>query len=102
MIRVVPVCLPVRPLNGDVYNFEVEDLHSYAVGRHSVLVHNNNGAEEIFRGRDALRRHNEVMRSLVRDLKLTKNQAQQRHREIHGMGFTREEIREVIRALFGR
>jgi hypothetical protein len=28
-----------------VYNFEVEDLHCYAVGWSSVLVHNNNGPE---------------------------------------------------------
>ena len=30
---------------GRVYNFEVEDLHCYAVGRSGVLVHNNNGPE---------------------------------------------------------
>jgi hypothetical protein len=28
-----------------VYDFEVEELHCYAAGRNSVLVHNNNGPE---------------------------------------------------------
>jgi hypothetical protein len=28
-----------------VYNFDVEDLHCYAVGRNCVLVHNQNGNE---------------------------------------------------------
>ena len=30
-----------------VYNFEVDDLHCYAVGQSSILVHNNNGAEGV-------------------------------------------------------
>jgi hypothetical protein len=30
-----------------VYNFEVEDLHCYAVGRSGILVHNNNGPEAV-------------------------------------------------------
>jgi hypothetical protein len=28
-----------------VYNFDVDDLHCYAVGRNGVLVHNDNGPE---------------------------------------------------------
>ena len=30
-----------------VYNFEVDDLHCYAVGQSSILVHNNNGSEGV-------------------------------------------------------
>jgi hypothetical protein len=30
-----------------VYNFEVDDLHCYAVGRSGILVHNNNGKDVI-------------------------------------------------------
>lgn len=33
------------PFLDAVYNFEVDDLHCYAVGRSGVLVHNNNGPE---------------------------------------------------------
>jgi hypothetical protein len=32
-----------RQFHDHVYNFEVEDLHCYTVGRSSVLVHNNSG-----------------------------------------------------------
>jgi RHS repeat-associated protein len=35
----------VDPFVGRVYNFEVDDLHCYAVGQAGVLVHNNNGPE---------------------------------------------------------
>jgi RHS repeat-associated protein len=43
--RVVAVeGLEVVPFAGLVYNFEVENLHCYAVGREGALVHNNNGA----------------------------------------------------------
>jgi hypothetical protein len=34
------------PFVDKVYNILVDDLHSYAVGQHGVLVHNENGAEE--------------------------------------------------------
>jgi hypothetical protein len=33
------------PFFDTVYNFEVDDLHCYAVGRAGILVHNNNGKE---------------------------------------------------------
>jgi len=43
--RIVPVeRLGHRLFEGAVYNMEVEDLHCYAVGGSSVLVHNNNGS----------------------------------------------------------
>ena len=44
--RIEPVVqLRVYAFFGLVYNFEVEDLHCYAVGHSSVLVHNNNGPD---------------------------------------------------------
>jgi RHS repeat-associated protein len=39
--------LAVAAYEGPVYNFDVEDLHCYAVGRDGALVHNWNGAEGI-------------------------------------------------------
>ena len=44
--RIVPVeAIRHDPFEDTVYNFEVEDLHCYAVGRVSVLIHNSNGIE---------------------------------------------------------
>ena len=44
--RVAPVeDVRLDPFADAVYNFEVDDLHCYAVGRSGVLVHNNNGPE---------------------------------------------------------
>jgi hypothetical protein len=41
--RVVPVeTLRVERLNEEVYNFELEAVHTYAVGQNEVLVHNGN------------------------------------------------------------
>jgi RHS repeat-associated protein len=45
----------VCPFEGQVYNFEVEDLHCYAVGPHGLLVHNKNG--ETLGGRPNLPPH---------------------------------------------
>jgi RHS repeat-associated protein len=45
--RIMPVeRIDHSHFHGDVYNFEVEALHCYAVGENSVLVHNSNGAPE--------------------------------------------------------
>ena len=42
--RIMPVeAVQHTPVRYAVYNFEVEDLHCYAVGEIQVLVHNNNG-----------------------------------------------------------
>ena len=37
--------LRIAQLDGRVHNFEVDDLHCYAVGRAGILVHNNNGPD---------------------------------------------------------
>ncbi len=40
--RIVPVeAVQYRPYQGWMYNFQVEELHCYAVGENGVLVHNN-------------------------------------------------------------
>jgi RHS repeat-associated protein len=37
--------LTVAAFEGPVYNFDVEDIHCFAVGREGALVHNSNGPE---------------------------------------------------------
>lgn len=45
--HIVPVRgVRIRPYDGDVYNFEVDEHHCYAVGWNGALVHNNNGLEK--------------------------------------------------------
>jgi len=42
--RIAPVReIELHPFDGVVYNFEVHELHCYAVGEDGVLVHNGNG-----------------------------------------------------------
>lgn len=44
--RQMPVTsISTKPVVQKVYNFEVEELHNYAVGNVGILVHNNNGDE---------------------------------------------------------
>lgn len=39
--RIVPIQgISYSPFEGDVYNFQVEDLHSYSVGQSRILVQN--------------------------------------------------------------
>ncbi len=45
--------IQLYPFFDRVYNFEVDDLHCYAVGQAGILVHNNNGAEIPVPGRPA-------------------------------------------------
>jgi hypothetical protein len=47
--------IELYPFFDTVYNFEVDDLHCYAVGRSGILVHNNNGPEgvKVYRGGSA-------------------------------------------------
>ena len=46
--RALPVtALQVRRYDANVYNFEVDNLHCYVVGRCGALVHNNNGFEAL-------------------------------------------------------
>ena len=44
--RIEPIQhLRTYPFFDTVYNFDVDDLHCYAIGRSSVLVHNSNGPD---------------------------------------------------------
>ena len=53
------------------------------------------------KGRDALRRENRVVRDVVRELKLNRDQRQQLHREISGQGLDYQGILQRARDLFG-
>jgi hypothetical protein len=99
----VPVTgLAVRHERLAVYNFQVEELHCYAVGASGVLVHNNSGEEGNFKGSDALRKHKDVVRSLVKQYNLNKAQQRQLHDEITGMHYTQDEIADIISSMFGK
>ena len=39
----------IQPYHDTVYNFEVANLHNYTVGNLRILVHNDNGAEELIK-----------------------------------------------------
>ena len=86
-----------------VYNFEVEDFHTYYVGDSSVLVHNANCKPMGIQKGNAPRNNqaqNKQFRSIVKELKLNKKQADILHKEISNMGYGREEIRDVALSLF--
>ena len=51
-----------------VYNFEVEDFHTYFVGKEPVLVHNGCGVDDVADGREAGKYH--VFESVTLDPKL--------------------------------
>ncbi len=51
----------IQPYHDKVYNFEVADLHNYAVGGWEILVHNDNGLEAF---EQASKRTDEIIRTV--------------------------------------
>ncbi len=88
--------------NTSVYNIEVAGLHTYFVSNAKVLVHNKAMANNAgrFMGRNALRRMNSQVRSIVRELKLTRSQQRQLHDAITGQNMGYHEIKELAKAMF--
>ena len=58
------------------------------------------GEDVPFKGTNALRRHNEVVRHLVDKYGLNKDQQQQLHRALRGEQLEKEEIDNLIRQMF--
>ncbi|MCZ8286164.1 MAG: polymorphic toxin-type HINT domain-containing protein, partial [Bacteroidia bacterium] len=50
-----------------VYNFTVEDVHNYYVGKNKVLVHNNNPCAQVFKTVTSLVKTNSKMLQLARE-----------------------------------
>jgi hypothetical protein len=70
------------------------------VGKLAKLV-KKPGKLGVFKGTDALRRENKVVRDVARKLKLSRDQQDQLHREISGDALDYHEILETARAMFG-
>jgi RHS repeat-associated protein len=59
------------------------------------------GSQGEFKGRDALRRENKMVRDVVKELGLDRDQQTRLHREISGQGLDYHDILETARGLFG-
>ena len=85
-----------------VYNFEVEDFHTYYVGGSSVLVHN--ACERMGRQNGNAPRNNQAQNrqfnSVVKEYHLSKSEARRLHDAITVQGYGRDEIIEELIALF--
>ena len=85
-----------------VYNLEVEDFHTYYVGRSSVLVHNmcpRMGQQKGGAPRSNTAQ-NKQFDDIVKKYKLTKSERRRLHDEITGQGLSRSEIIEEMKSLF--
>ena len=85
-----------------VYNFEVEDFHTYYVGKSAVLVHN--ACQRMGKQKGNAPRSNQAQNrqfdSIIKEYHLTKSEARQLHDSITGQGYGRSEIIEELISLF--
>jgi hypothetical protein len=88
-----------------VFNFQVEDFHTYHAGSIAVLVHNAK-YEPMGRNNRNTSRNNQAQNRQVRDvtkkLKLNKNQQRQLHDYISREGMGYQELLEAAKALSGK
>ena len=86
-----------------VYNFEVEDFHTYFVGTDGLLVHNK-CVERIGKQRGKAPRDNQKQNKQADDLatkyKLNKDQQQMFHRDVYHMGYSYSEMEQELLSLF--
>ena len=85
-----------------VYNFEIEDFHTYYVGESAVLVHN--ACQKMGKQKGNAPRSNQAQNrqfdSVVKEYHLTKDEARRLHDSITGQGYDRSEIIEELISLF--
>jgi len=85
-----------------VYNFEVEDFHTYFVGENCILVHNS--CERIGDQRGNTPRNNQAQNRQFNDIAkeygLTKIEARRLHDIISGQGYSRREIIDELLSIF--
>ncbi len=96
-----------RPGTFLVHNLEVGGYHTFFVSSDEVLVHNKAmprkpGSQGKFKGSDALRRENKVVRDVSKKLKLSKDQQRQLHDEISGQGLDYHGILDAAKGMFGQ
>jgi len=100
----------------EAYNLSIEEYATYfvqgnlSIDASGIWVHNECNDKQRkekldsltkFKGRDALRRENKVARDAVKSAGLSKDQAQQLHREISKQGYGRDEIFRIAREIKG-
>ena len=89
-----------------MYNFEVEDFHTYYVGDSGVLVHNmcntSKIGKQICNAPRSNQAQNKQFDSIIKSLKLNKQQARMLHDIITGQGYSRDEIMDIAIDLFGK
>jgi len=85
-----------------VYNFEVEDWHTYFVSEHDVFVHNScKGYDKQKKGTPRNNQaQNKQFRDIVKKLKLNKNQQRLLHEEITGQNYSYQEILSIAKDMF--
>ena len=90
-----------------VYNFEVEDFHTYYVGDSSILVHNacsRNNIEKMGKAKGKMSGNHDVQnkqfKDVVKKLNLNKSQARQLHAAVGGQGYGYHEIMIEAKAMF--
>ena len=85
-----------------VYNFQVEDYHTYYVAESGVLVHND--CEKIGKQYGNTPRNNQAQNkqfaAVVRELHLNKDQARRLHNKIGKRGFGYQELLTFAKQLF--
>ena len=91
---------PVR-----VFNFEVEDFHTYYVGNDSVLVHNDCGNKtRIGNQKGSAPRNNQAQNKqfndIIKEYGLTDKQARRLHDSITGRGLGRDDIINELISIF--
>ncbi|WP_343346260.1 polymorphic toxin-type HINT domain-containing protein [Terrisporobacter petrolearius] len=89
-----------------VYNFEVEDFHTYFVSDINVLVHNRCNQTFIDKQKKGTPNNNKAQNKqfndVVKKLKLNKKQRRQLHDEISHQGYSYQEILEEAKNMFGK
>ena len=85
-----------------VYNFEVEDFHTYYVGESAVLAHN--ACQRMGKQKGNAPRSNQAQNrqfdSIIKEYHLTKSEARRLRDSITGQGYGRSEIIEELISLF--
>ena len=86
-----------------VYNFQVEDFHTYYAGSVCVLVHNAKYEPMGRRNRNTPRNNqaqNKQFRDITKKLNLDENQKRQLHDKISGEGMGYQELLKFAKELF--
>ena len=85
-----------------VYNFEVEDFHTYYVGLNGVLVHNECKPIGHIKGNAprSNQRQKKQFNDIAKEYNLTQDEKRRLHDSISGLGYGRDEIIDELLYLF--